>query len=695
MFKDSTLPVVTPVAQSITESNRRLVVKNDQYPLAVVASMYANPVEPNGTAFDQNLAVATEALVESANAVMPENASEEYQRITNLLGNSLRSITFNARNQIVPTVDALVERYNQRSGEIMAPKLEVRVFDYHDIHNDPRLVNHVMENYAQVQVKPSYRSFLLPEASAEQIISLVAQNNPHLDQEQVTDWLLHVTPDKLTGVWRSLFGQSRSLDPNKLDFLIVARLPETIDEIAVAYCLTGHLAEHPVEEPGESVALEEWSRALLELHQLFGAYLVHAYQMRAQAIQEQKLIIDAQARNPVANRSVSVLVNGDVYRDWLEAGGEVELLLGAAVYAPNLTTAPQLQERHDLIEQWHKLYPLIHDACLDHAVRQKRQIMEELLMHTGGEVNTLLPPIDYKELVEHVPVAMRQLSEEDLENPYLAFTKVVCQVYYPTGSYLNFLKAMNGMAKDHPGNSGRELALRALIEVTADWLAEQIKVETFTPLVKPAPAEAALENFDEAPPVEDEPILVEGLAPPAEQAPGGKWVTEYHPTDEHGELPPGPVKRWVADEAPTQPEVGESVVTPPSVEEIVEGVEGDIQPTDGATPPPSEFPGATTPQVSLEDAGKKLAERLVEAGCQSTRVRVLVSKDPESGEDIVGRYEALKGMTEGKDELEEAFDKLCQSWYLDNVKSDEEARKKVDQDLTELMRQYREQNPES
>lgn len=486
MFNESTMSVVAPIAQQLTAGNLMLEVKAPEYPLAVLTSALTNPVEPNQVGFSHELAVSTEDAFEAANEVPAAHATEEYATIATRMKEGMQAITYNARNRIVPAIQALVEAYTQRQQNNVAPTIEINVFEYDPVHSDPRLVNHISSRYAQVALKPSYRSFLMGEMSPEKIIEMVATNNPHMDQVEATDWLLKMGAVRISALWSELFGKSRELVPNQLEFLAPHRLPFTTDEITLAYCLVGHFIENPEDVIGESVSLEEWSQAMLGLHQLFGAYLLRAYQRRIDAIKRKQIVLSSVGQNPVETRTVSVMVNGEVYREWLEQGGEVEALLGAAVYAPQYTTAAHFEQGGAVVaDRWRKLYPLIRQACIDNAARKRRQDIQALMLSGSRVTGEYLPNISYAELQEHTTAALKQVSEADLDNPYMVFAKVVCMVYFPNPIYYQFLEAMNRYSAIHQGVDARELATWALIDVAACWLADQVQVCSFEPNVDP------------------------------------------------------------------------------------------------------------------------------------------------------------------------------------------------------------------
>lgn len=85
--------------------------------------------------------------------------------------------------------------------------------------------------------------------------------------------------------------------------------------------------------------------------------------------------------------------------------------------------------------------------------------------------------------------------------------------------------------------------------------------------------------------------------------------------------------------------------------------------------------------------GASLEDRLIKAGCHSTRIRVLSIDHPDEFANIAKRYEALNKKSSGNAEKEAAFDKICESWYLADEEDDHKAIAKLKKDLDRVEKQ--------
>lgn len=84
---------------------------------------------------------------------------------------------------------------------------------------------------------------------------------------------------------------------------------------------------------------------------------------------------------------------------------------------------------------------------------------------------------------------------------------------------------------------------------------------------------------------------------------------------------------------------------------------------------------------------------LVQLGCMSTRLRQLADKDPLAKDQIVRTLAELRKASEGNGVAESAYDSLCESWYLQDVKGDADAMRRFTQDAAAVAQKIRNSGP--
>lgn len=615
---------VNTVARALTEGNRLVALKSEYAPVTEMTRSLQAPISPNGVGFCARVALESEEALVKANEIIVGADQEAIEDQVETLTRQINAMVFTARNVIVPTVDNLVNDYTNRTVNLAQPSVSVNVFKYNAVHSSAALVNHLMSKYAQIQAFAEYRTFMLNKRSAEDIITLVSENNPHLDQQAVVEWLLEVGAERITSVFNALFATSRSFEASKVGFMRPSNLPQQIDELLLAYCLAGALRDKPEDVVGESVSLKEWEKHLDILHELLGHRLLKAYERRAQDVKNGRLILQSDAADAMETGVVSVLVNEDVYTSWLSAGGDVQALLGAARYEPHLVTTTDIQAvSESLVKRWERYYPVLRQTISDKAKRERRNIAAAVIADTRNQAVEGFPTLDPQTLKTNLDAELRALKDEHLENPFRLFTELVCRVYYRNQPlYLEFFESMERYAKVHPEATGRELAIESVIEMVASWLASQITTVDYKPLVVPGATlgteEANVVVHKEHEEIaEDLGVIVD--EPEINEVADAEVEAQLEETEE------------IEDAATEEPEAaGDDEETAESVEEPAEAEETELESEDEE--PVAEEAGEAVEETEAETTETEVEDPVAEVEDESADGDVVDSPEQDDGE---------------------------------------------------------------
>lgn len=484
----NTIQSVKQIAQQLTESSQVLVVTNPEFPIAQFADGYAVDSQPTNTEVTDEMTASVEDFFEKNNEELPVTVEEDNHDLVSLVAGALGKVQYNVANVICPGIDSMVRDFNERQKTSTSADIRADVFNYDPIHAEPRLTSH-LQNYASVNPQPEYRTFILGAQTAEQIIEMVSVNNPHAEREQVTEWLLKVEPETITRTWTDLFGRNRVVKAAEIPFLVGTNAPFNVDALLLAYFLCGHLGENPQEVIGEmNVGDEDWTHTLRLLHEMLGAYVLRAYQRRANDVQNGVLVLRSEAANAIENRRLVVYINGDVEPQWKAQNGDISEVLGSALETEGQQTLARLAERKAyFVQKFQAVYPLIQQAARDNADRSRRKDMIEafLTQATQGTLGEL----QVDDLRDKVVDSIRQVRPEHLCNEFIAFGQLICRVYFPESIYWEFMELMDKAGQEAPEASRRELSTQALLTLYAVWAAQQVRVERYKPeVVEAAPA---------------------------------------------------------------------------------------------------------------------------------------------------------------------------------------------------------------
>lgn len=494
----NTVQSVKLIAQQLTESSQVLVVPNPEFPVAQFASGYAVDEPTAGPEVSEELMVAVEDHFEEMNEEQPVTVEEDNADMVGLVAAALGKIQYNVANVVIPGIDSMVRDFNERQQASTSADIRADVFRYNAIHSEPRLTSH-LQNYANVNPQPNYRTFILPAQGVEQIIEMVSINNPHAEREQITEWLLGVDPEVISRTYADLFNRNKALTVGELPFVVGTNAPFNVDALLLAYFLAGHLGENPCEPIGETnVSYEDWVQTTRMLHEMLGAYLLRAYQRRADDQRNGVLVLRAEAANAIENRRLVVWLNGDVEPQWRAANGDLSAVLGSALENSGSQTLDRLEERKVyFIQKFQSIYPLIQQAATDNAERSRRQDMIEAFVTQAGQGTLAEMQVDG--LRDKVIDAIRQVRPEQLCNEFVAFGQLICRIYFPESTYWEYMQLMDKAGQDAPEASRRELSTNALFSLYAVWAASQIQVERFKPeVIEQAPAALEEPTGDEA-----------------------------------------------------------------------------------------------------------------------------------------------------------------------------------------------------
>lgn len=483
MYQSETMDAVRDAAQTLTREGKVLTMGNPEFPLAVFADTYKVDAEPTNTALPDEEIVAVEEHFDEINQDTTPAEDDSREGIVANLGQAVAKVQFNTTNVIIPAIKAMHQAYASMQAASCQPEYSVKAWRYLAPHNSATLVNHINTRYTTVRPKDSYKSFALEGQSAEAIIEMMAVNNPHLEQEEVTEWALEVGSARVEAVWNSLFTTGHVM-PGGLPYLSAQSAPFNVDDILVAYLICGHYIDNPVVVPNISVDLEEWEHTMKLLHEMFGFYLMRAYVRRADMREQGVMILKNEATNPIATRKAVVTVNGDVFDPWVVGGGDIQAILGAAVENTGVTDVKYLDAAaHKFIERWHEVYPLIQQAAIDYSDRQRMNNVITTFREIGR--SELLKDRYTPETETALIDALRYVRRDDYENPYKVFSNLICRVYFPESTYLEYLDAIDQHGQTFTKASVRELATQAMISLVAIFQAKQIKVEGFIPEIDP------------------------------------------------------------------------------------------------------------------------------------------------------------------------------------------------------------------
>jgi hypothetical protein len=180
----------------------------------------------------------------------------------------------------------------------------------------------------------------------------------------------------------------------------------------------------------------------------------------------------------------AALVNGEIFREWLNEGGCVETILGTILSDTPITTKNLINESRDkLLDKWNSYCHLAKmSAISEEHVRFRLFITNEFLRSldslTDDEVEYSKKNVSYLETASKLAAELIDDGKHiySLE-PYCLALKLMakCRFFY-TSAYC-ILKDIHEAGEVNPDIDVREAALMAVINYLGDYLFEQMSIE--------------------------------------------------------------------------------------------------------------------------------------------------------------------------------------------------------------------------
>lgn len=268
------------------------------------------------------------------------------QRLVETLTAGVQQISSAAKNVVIPTIKLLHDRVDQYVADKSDPSSvmpEVNVYVYDDIWGS-QVIDGVVTHYSQVGLVgmpivelPSLSDEQLAELSqsgSSEMSGFVAKQlakNPDLVRAIYQIWFQGaLVSDQDTFVYLSRVLQTNNNDRNIQvfgnDALDTRRVYEPL---VMAYLMADNLYNNPITNSGMNS--DRYAMVMSAFRAHFAKAIERIYRTRAGNLDRKMLIISM----PVVDgwrvnglSSETLLLNGDVYQWYLQAGGSIESILG-------------------------------------------------------------------------------------------------------------------------------------------------------------------------------------------------------------------------------------------------------------------------------------------------------------------------------------------------------------------------------
>lgn len=268
------------------------------------------------------------------------------QRLVDTLTAGVQKISAAAKNVVIPTIKLLHDRVDQYVADKSDPTSampDVNVYVYDPIWGS-QVIDGVVTHYSQVGLV-GLPIAQLPDLSDEQLAELTNSGSAEL-RDFVSRYVTK-NPGIVKAIYQIWF--QGALVSNQDEFSFLSRVLQTdnversiqvfgndaldtrrvYEPLVLAYLMADNLYNNPVVESGLSA--DRYSMVTSAFRAHFAKTIERIYRVRAANLDRKLLVIsmpvvDAWRTQGLSNEQL--LLNGDVYQWYLEAGGSIEAIIG-------------------------------------------------------------------------------------------------------------------------------------------------------------------------------------------------------------------------------------------------------------------------------------------------------------------------------------------------------------------------------
>ncbi len=476
MLTSEALDSAVPLAQELAANGLSLVpVENTPLAALVKESIPAYVTDVNSSEAELNFSNAVFNVEFTANAKQPGTDIIPHDvvldEIVPVIADSVRRSVSHARTVVVPLVEDLVKRVTDLSAQLTPSNLlGVEVI----VCNPPKpLINSVFENsiakFSEENLDASLAlTFSLPEMNEDDLRKLINTNVNELEKD-IDEWLANCGVGFLANVWHeffmlqkasSMYGYISEVKSN------VGRSTVDIDKLLAIHLISRNLFDNPPE--GVSVSLAVFNDIISAIRNNSGTRLYFENQEHYNDIGKRKTLVRSIAGS-------KVYVNGEVYRQWIEAGGENEVLFGNSLSknpARDVETISLNKEQS--LKEWNR-----HCAIVNSAEANRKYVrMKEIFYSSfrGQLIDEQDESINVEAILKLFNDKLQTVRNSDFECLYSLSLSLICHARFTNTDAEEILLTINRVSKENPKLDIREAAAVAVIEYIACWIAEQMKV---------------------------------------------------------------------------------------------------------------------------------------------------------------------------------------------------------------------------
>lgn len=461
MIRESSIISATPLAEKMADSG--IVLEPVRVtPLSEMVDEFV-ALEPSSVS---EISSASQHRGLDGKVAHDETMANILETVTTVIENNLK-LAQSVVNPIIRTVVEDTDRYVKDQEHAMVNHLSVLPIFHHDIWQNSAL-RAMVEKYGDTAATRDKIKGVYPSLSVEELLEAVKTGVSRIDEE-VQQWIEEIGTEVLTEAYKAVFerleiGELRVTGDTFYDFL---HRRQDRDKVLIAFLIARSFDRNaPEGVPLDKQAHTDYCLTVMEQT---ARWLCHQYTRDDKVAKTGDLAIYYQ--NDI------IEVDGKNYNAWLAAGGQPEILFGAAITDREINKDALLERKAEYLKAWSRQERIRKIELGNHLISH---VTVGLKQAVARQINELsdddLVVEDRGVYHDRLHAALKGLSEKDVNDLYTLARRIVCDVIFPHTEAKNVLEHIEEVSKREPDLDMREAALIATCNLVTDWICTNIKV---------------------------------------------------------------------------------------------------------------------------------------------------------------------------------------------------------------------------
>ncbi len=353
-------------------------------------------------------------------------------------------------------IETAVDQATAKAGK----PLSVVPFYYKDIWDDGALLS-MCERYEGRPATLQLRPLGIPVPA--NWTAALSTGVPSLD-DVVVKFVSDSNPAFLAQVWQELF----AANVTTLEQVVNTQGFDKTDAVIVAYLAARNLQDNI--PAGLNISLDAWRLYMADLVSAAGAQLMLQIKRRQQTGNSGRLILTAPGGD-----TGTILVFGDNYDQFLNAGGSPEAIMGAHLLRRHgeLRVGASAEQIGMFADNWKRAHAVILQRV---AYERQDLILRSAAAVLSAAIGQLPEPrvVGADVMQERLRALIRDTEGVETKNLWALVRKLVCRSMFAHTDVERILRGVDDVAADNM--NVREAAFLATADYVVEWLLSQVEI---------------------------------------------------------------------------------------------------------------------------------------------------------------------------------------------------------------------------